>query len=312
MKKRYFIITILTALIICCGSAGKKALFSFRETSDGVELTENGQKVFFYQKIPKKAPGNASFNNYLHPVYNLKGEVITEEFPADHFHHRGIFWAWHQIYINETSLGDGWMMESFSQEVSVIKTEADKNSARLDATVMWKSSKWMDGQPFLQEETSIIVYPAEENIRKIDFEIVLKPLVEGIRIGGSDDEKGYGGFCVRVPLPESTVFTSENGLVKPQNLQMEAGRWMDFSAFHNNSSQKSGVAILCHPSVPNYPATWILRQKASMQNIVYPGREPVNLDKPVVLKYRVIIHNGDAASIDLRELQKEYENGKGS
>jgi hypothetical protein len=116
MGRRYFIITIFSVLIIICGSAGKKALFSFRETTDGVELTEKGQKVFFYQKVPKEAPGDASFNNYLHSVYNLKGEVITEEFPADHFHHRGIFWAWHQIYINETSLGDGWMMESFSQQ----------------------------------------------------------------------------------------------------------------------------------------------------------------------------------------------------
>jgi hypothetical protein len=82
---------------------------------------------------------------------------------------------------------------------------------------------------------------------------------------------------------------------------------MDISALHANSSEKSGVAILCHPSVPNFPAPWILRQRASMQNIVYPGRQPVNLDKPVELRYRVVFHNGDAASIDLPALQAEYE-----
>lgn len=306
--KKILLPVLLTAVIICCGLTFKKKIFTFTETPAGVELTENGKKVFFYQKTPKLSPGKAYFNNYLHPVYNLKGDVFTEEFPADHYHHRGIFWAWHQIYVGETNLGDGWMMENIEQEVTQVKTKAGKRSARIDATVIWKSPRWKDGTtPFIQEETAVIVYPREEKIRKIDFEIVLKPLVEGVRLGGSDDEKGYGGFCVRVPLPESTVFTSEEGPVKPQNLQLTAGRWMDISAFHDSSGEKSGVAILCHPSVPNFPAPWILRQRASMQNIVYPGREPVNLDKAVVLKYRLILHTGDASAIDLPALQSEYE-----
>lgn len=304
--KKYLLTSLIVLVIVCCGLTARKANFSFRETPEGVELSEKGEKVFFYQKVPKQSPGNASFNNYLHPVYDLKGNIITEEFPADHYHHRGIFWAWHQLYVDDTNLGDGWMMEGISQDVTELKTTAGKKFARLDATVMWKSSGWKDGTPFIREETAIIVYPRDENIRKIDFEITLKPLVPGVRLGGSDDEKGYGGFNVRVPLPESTVFTSDKGPVTPQNLQITAGPWMDFSALHDDSGEKSGVAILCHPSVPNYPAPWILRQRASMQNIVYPGREPVHLDKPVVLKYRVIFHNGDAAAIDLPALQAEY------
>ena len=69
----------------------------------------------------------------------------------------------------------------------------------------------------------------EAGIRKIDFEITLKALVKGLQIGGSADQKGYGGFCVRMRLPDSLVFTSENGPVTPQELQIEAGPWMDFS-----------------------------------------------------------------------------------
>ena len=67
------------------------------------------------------------------------------------------------------------------------------------------------------------------DIRKIDFEITLKALVNGLQIGGSADQKGYGGFCVRMKLPDSLVFTSENGPVTPRELQVKAGPWMDFS-----------------------------------------------------------------------------------
>jgi AcrR family transcriptional regulator len=31
---------------------------------------------------------------YIHPLYGLDGEVMTEDFPVDHRHHRGVFWAW--------------------------------------------------------------------------------------------------------------------------------------------------------------------------------------------------------------------------
>ena len=88
---------------------------------------------------------------------------------------------------------------------------------------------------------------------------------------------------------------------------------MDFSAyFGHNREEKSGLAILCHPSTPNYPAPWILRQVTSMQNIVYPGRDRVNIPmaEPVVLHYRLIVHNGGSENTDLNALQKEYAETK--
>jgi len=308
MKNRNFVIISLFSLIlISCGSAEKKSPFAIKKTAEGIELSEGGNTVFFYQCVPKQASEKMSFNNYLHPVYNLKGEIITEEFPPDHLHHRGIFWAWHQVYLDNQRLGDSWMMENISNDVSHVETRLNKNNAQLNARVLWKSSELKEGKPFIEEETSIIVHSKETNLRKIDFEIVLKPLVQGIQIGGSDDEKGYGGFCVRIKMPEDLIFMSETGQVTPQNLQIVAGSWMDFSASFDNGDEKSGLALLCHQSTPNYPAPWILRQEASMQNVVFPGRERVKLDKTVVLRYRVIIHNGDAGSLNLTELKSEYE-----
>jgi hypothetical protein len=310
MKIHFSFLSLLAVLLFSCSSPKTESEFTFKKNDQGVELLENGQPVFFYQKMPKSLDGKYVCNNYLHPLYSLNGDTLTEEFPDDHPYHRGIFWAWHQIYVNHESVGDGWIMENIEQEVVNVKTSNKDQSVLLTVNVLWKSPLYEKNKPFLSENTEIKVHPKENGIRKIDFAISLKALVPEVKIGGSDDEKGYGGLCARVKLPDDLTFTSEEGEVIPQTLQIEAGPYMDFSASFDNTREVSGVSLLCHPETPNYPAPWILRSKTSMQNIVYPGRDPVTIpvDEPVNLYYRMIVHNGNANSINLNSLQSEYEN----
>jgi hypothetical protein len=310
MKKKYFTKTGASALLILFLSAcsSHRSHFSFHNSVQGFELTENGKKVFFYQKLPKTLTGEYICCNYLHPLYNLNGDVITEEFPPDHPYHRGIFWTWHQLYNDTNSLGDGWINDGISQEVMNVLSDSSGKNAEIQLEVLWKSKVFPDDKPFMKENTSIIVYPAESTERKIDFSIKLTSLIEKLEIGGSNDPKGYGGFCLRLDIPDNMIFTSENGPVIPQELQIPAGRWMDFSGAFGIDQTLSGVTILCHPDNPLYPSPWILRQKGSMQNAVFPGRQRIkmNLNTPVILKYRLIIHNGDSKSLDLNKLQEEY------
>jgi hypothetical protein len=307
------VLFFLTVIISSCSpSSDKRSPFSFEESDQGVGLYENGKAVFFYQKEPKTLGGEHICNNYLHPLHAPDGDTLTEESPADHPHHRGIFWAWHQHYINDQSIGDGWMMEEISQEVVKMHVHTDKNTASLDLDVLWKSALYENGKPYIEENTSIVVYQIKTGIRIIDFEISLRALVPGVGLGGSDDEKGYGGFCTRIKTPDDLVFTSTKGPVIPENLQIIAGPWMDFSGSFGARGDQKGLAILCHPGTSNFPAPWILRQKASMQNIVFPGRDPVEIsvDHPNKLRYRLILHTGNADEVDLALLQSEYNKTK--
>jgi hypothetical protein len=45
-----------------------------------------------------------------------------------------------------------------------------------------------------------------------------------------------------------------------------------------------------------------------MQNAVYPGRQPVAIarDRPVILRYRLVLHRGELAPADIGRLQAEY------
>ena len=90
---------------------------------------------------------------------------------------------------------------------------------------------------------------------------------------------------------------------------LPAAPWMDFSGDFKGDGSVSGLAILCHKSNPGYPNRWILRRKRAMQNPVFPGRHPVLLsrEKPLILRYRLIIHRGNAQAINVNILQTEYD-----
>lgn len=291
------------------GYCEKPTGFSVERTSEGVLVSENGQKVLFYQQKPKSEEGRYERANYIHPLYSLDGKVLTEDFPADHRHHRGIFWAWHQLWLGDKKLGDAWTTQNFLARVKSVKTvQNNSDKMSIHAQVDWTTSLPTDGKgqpfPIVKENTTITAHARQENWRLVDFEIRLLAQKPAVKIGGSEDRKGYGGFSVRLGLTPETRFRDTNGPVQPQTTAVKAGPWIDIA------SEQSGVAILDHPANPGYPQPWILRQKRSMQNPAYPGREPIKLspEKPLVFKYRLVIHDGRLGRDTLDGLHNRWAN----
>jgi Tfp pilus assembly protein PilZ len=293
-------------------SAGLRA----EQKEGGILVLEGEKEVFFYQSATKSLEGKYPRANYLHPLYDLDGNVLTEDFPKDHFHHRGIFWAWHQLRADARKAGDSWETRDFAWDVrDVAISTPDEQSLVLKAKVLWISSLQPGGgepKPLVEETTIITVHRATRENRMIDFHIRLLALEKNLMIGGSEDEKGYGGFSARIRIPRNPRFTGRNGAMEPKVNAVEAGPWMDLSGCFDESDTQNGVAILTHPSLPVFPPPWILRREPGMQNAVYPGRQAVPLPsvKPPELRYRLVIHRGDAGQARIDRLQAEYEREK--
>lgn len=285
----------------------QKPQMRVHSTDDGFELLEGTRTILFYQAKPRSLDGKFERAGYVHPMYDLDGGILTEDFPPDHLHHRGIFWAWHQLYVGDVRIGDPWVCQDFLARVDDVEIlKGDPDSAGIRATVHWISRHWTTPsgkfKPIVREETTIQTYRSDGASRIIDFRISLLALEPSVRIGGSDDVKGYGGFSPRLRLPEDIQFVAEQGVVEPQKTAVAASRWMDMvGTFQSDDSgvpaKVSGVAVFCHSSVPGFPQQWILRKARSMQNPVFPGRQPVELsrEQPLKLQYRIIVHR-DAVS----------------
>lgn len=283
--------------------------FSILKTSEGIEISENGKKVLFYRQYPASLHDKYNRTGYVHPLYNLKEEIITEDFPVDHPYHHGVFWAWHQIVLNNKQIAEGWTGEDISWQTASVKTKKEKNKIILHAVVLWKwAQTYNKSKDIIKENTSITVNEVTDNYRAIDFDIHLLPMIDSLKIGGADDIKGYGGFCIRLRLPRDMTFISADTVVTPTEVAVPAGPWMDIKgSLGGDSLSTSGVAIFPNPLNPGPGQQWILRNQTSMQNVPYPGRLPVALTKKGWrLRYRIIIHTADLTNDKLNKLYAEY------
>jgi len=308
---KYYTYLLLLVLLSSCDqpvSLSAQAL-TFEYSEDGVWVKENDERIFFYQQKTKSQNGEYPRANYVHPLYGLDGTVLTEDFPEDHLHHRGIFWTWHQVLIGDKRIGDAWTCENISWDVYEVGGKQEDST--LYTKTHWKSPNWTDEQgepqPFLAEETSIKIHSATENYRVLDFKISLLALVPDLKIGGSEDVKGYGGFSVRMKLPEDLKFTSTNGAVTAQTKAVEAGPWMDMSGSLAADGGSAGIVVMAHPDNPSPVDQWILRTKNSMQNPVYPGQEPVLVSdkESTVLRYRLVVYQGEITEQEVNNLYKK-------
>ncbi len=262
---------------------------------EGWQVYERDQPVLFYRTLAKTMDDAFSRADYVHPLWGPRGEVLTEDFPADHPHHRGIFWSWHQVWIGDRKIGDGWACTNFVWDVRHVQVRADSpDLVVLVADVDWRSPEWRGGrEAFVRETTTIRAHALEHDRRAVDFAISLRALLPGVRLGGSDDVKGYGGFTARIPSPPDMKFTSQQGPVTPRNTSVPGGAWMNLTGIRNGHAY--AVEIMQHPDDPGFPEEWILRddpRPTNMQNAKWPGRTPVPLptNHPLVLRYRLLLH----------------------
>jgi hypothetical protein len=285
-------------------------------TRGGFRFSEDGKEILVYNRDPLSQPdGSYRRGHYIHPLYDLDGVGMTDDMPADHRRQRGVFWAWMQLWIGEKRIGAPWEQKDLIWDVRDVDIESDETSSAIEAMVHWKSPLWVDEdgnqKPIVEEHATIRVHSSTETTRLIDFKIQLRALEENVRLGGSENTKGYGGFSVRIPLPPELQIIGPEGPVTVDTRNPSSPQpWVDFSADFGGRGETSGLAILCHPSLPGFPQGWTIRRSRSCQNPVFPGRQPVVLPttKPLILRYRIVLHRGDAGSANIAGQFRHYAN----
>src|SRR4051812_31020011 len=200
---------ILFFVLLLSGAVAFSQQFKLTRSSEGIELLEGDKKVLFLQVKPKYVDGKYERAGYIHPLYSLQGNSITDDMPKDHPYHRGIFWAWHQFILNDSSIGDGWVSQNISYEPVKVDVDRTKTSASILSKMIWKANVNNKSLDIVLENTTIKVYASTAHYRILDFDIHLAALVDNLKIGGSNDEKGYGGFCLRLKLPKDIWFVSQ-------------------------------------------------------------------------------------------------------
>lgn len=285
-------------------------------TENSVHLSQKGEPVLTYnfgpvteESVPERDHRRVR-GCYVHPLWGLQGEQLTADFPRDHFHHHGLFWAWKHIIVGDREY-DLWEYPNIEDRfVRWLCRETGPETATLGVENGW----FVDGGQIMVERFWMRVYPAGEDSRAIDLQLTLIPTDQPVSLSG-DEGKSYGGMTLRfdvwprrdavIRTPDRTIRHVGSGLESAEDLSNTALPWADLASEFAVRTGRSGAALLIHPQHPDYPPTWLTRCYGPLC-VGWPGTEPQTLQPgvPVTLRYRLWIHRQE---VEHSVLQRVYQ-----
>lgn len=226
-------------------------------------------------------------SNYIHPFYGLQGELLTRDWSKDHPHHRGIYWAWPEVDFG-SKRGDLHALQIvFARPTGKIKHKNGPDFAEIEAENLWM---WRDSIPIVREVALIRAYAKTSQGRIIDLAFRFVALRDSIAIARRETSH-YGGLNVRMQTPKQqkiSVYTDSLIIVSRR-------AWSDLSGLFSGASAPSGLMIIQHRQNPDYPGDWVQYPDLSWCQPTFPAsgtRYPLQNGKPLVLRFRLFIHNG--------------------
>ncbi len=304
-------------ILVLVLAPGAWAGFTLDDNGKNVTILEDGKPVLVYHYTFVAPPEGVDEHyrrlGYIHPLYALDGEELTQDFPRDHYHHRGVFWAWPDSTLGERKI-NVWLLDDVRQHHEKwLAKEAGAEGAVIAAQNAWIYDDQPD-TPKVRETIQYVVHPLDEHGRAIDVTFTLENLSEEVLTlrGATTSNKGYGGFCLRPPAPRKPfTFTAANG-VEPKDVLRLESPWADISFKpEEGSKDEAGVAIFQHPANPGYPHPgWIFRGYAFL-GASWPHTEPTVMEPgdSFELRYRLLVHRRNAQQAEVSEAFAAYETG---
>ena len=269
--------------------------FSFEERKDGeLTLVQSGSPVLTYiygLKLKEGVPEDRRRSSYVHPVYGLDGEVLSDDFPQDHYHHRGIFWTWPEVFVGSDSVSLWDIRGIYQRFERWLGRESGPVFARFGVENGW----YIGEKKVVDEKVWITAYRAGEIGRILDFEFAWEALEKPVTLLGAPEEnKGYGGFSLRFAPFAGPVITTPGG-VQNEDTNLMPFPWADLSARFGGSDKLSGAAIFDNSRNIGFPNGWTLRHYGFL-GVAWPGNNPYTLQpgQPVRASYRVWLHRNNA------------------
>lgn len=308
IKKVSWFAPAVLAATVCLADERADAKSSFRIESvseQSLGLWENDKPVLVYNHGLIARPdiaGSRARACYLHPVFGLDGEVLTDDFPQDHRYHRGMYWAWPHIKIGDKEY-DLWSVRADLRQTFVrwVTKEASTTGAKLSVENGW----FAGDKQLVREQVRLVVHPADAEPRAIDVELSWTPLEQPMTLSGAEG-KSYGGFNFRFAPRTKTIITTAQGRTS-DDLLVTRLPWADFSADFSGPGKLSGAAIFVHPQHRDYPPTWMTRHYGLL-SVGWPGIEPQTfpVGQTITCRYRIWIHRGSPAAAEIQQVYEQY------
>lgn len=299
---------LLTLTLLTVAARGEVKV---KPSDDGrVEVTINGKPFTTYHVKSGAKP-------VLWPVYGPTGKEMTRGYPMreptakekkDHIHHRSL-WFTHGD-VNGVSF---WHEQGANGEIIHQKF---LNLSSGKQGVIASQNDWIgpDGKKICEDYRSF-VFSGDDKSRQIDVEITVKASEGEVKFGDTKE----GCFGVRVAGSMRTELNEGGQILTSEGKRDKAAwgtkaPWVDYSG--PVDGETLGVAILNHPSSFRYPTYWHVRTYGlfaanpfGLHNFLgkeHDGSHTMKKGETFTLRYRVLLHAGDAETADVASAFEKY------
>lgn len=284
--------------------------------SNQLNLTVAGRQVLSFVAKPLSLPGNDIKpiflrGGYIHPVYTPSGRIATDDYPPDHYHHHGIWFAWTKTEF-EGGHPDFWNMGDGTGRVEFVTLDGTWNGpvhAGFKSRQRYVALTGPAPKIALDEQWEVRGYSVGER-RYFMFDVVAtqqcataSPLIL--------EEYRYGGMGVRghrdwkdktkISFLTSEGKTRENG-------NATRARWCHIGG--PVDGQLVGIAILDHPANFRAPEPLRIHPDDPYFNFApsQMGKFEIKPGDQFVLRYRYVVSDGPPNTSELNRIWNDYAN----
>jgi hypothetical protein len=298
-------------------SKGGHPLVMAEKSDADLAISVNKKPVLKYNMATVQPPEGANKlfarSAYIHPVMTPGGKLITNDFPAKHLHHHGIWFPWTETVFDGKKT-DFWNMGKGEGTVEFVKLE-DHGSGDVfglfraqQKHVALKTAKGR--KDVLNETWDVRVYGVTDyhlfdltstQSCASDLPLTLKTYhYGGLGVRGSGDWEGEGDAC---------VFLTSEGKGRLDG-HATAAKWcvMSGTIGAGDSAGGAGIAILCHPSNFRFPQKMRLHPSEPFFNFApeQDGEFSIEPGKPYVSRYRFVVFDGRPNATSIEKLWADF------
>ncbi|NQT86030.1 PmoA family protein [bacterium] len=263
-------------------------------------FTANGKPILRYnygvvrcETVPAKYKTKVRLFDrpcYIHPVWTPSGVVVTDDFPDDHPHQRGIFFAWVKAKCGAFQ-ADFWNLGKNTGRTTLDKV-THAAAGPVVATLASHNTLRAPEEPVIRETLIVRIWATGDGPRLFDVLVRHEPIDEDVVL----EKNFYGGIAYRgarewLDGKKLQMLTSEGKDRKSGNLQHS--RWVD--TFGTVGGKKAGVVVFDHPSNLRHPQPNRLHPTVPYVGYILPQKAPhtIKAGEALKLRYRFLVYDGD-------------------
>lgn len=240
---------------------------------------------------------------FVFPLLGPSGAELTRmghPNPVGHEHHRSV-WFGHEKVDGVNFWGEVEGADIRVQHRRVVLYHDGPSFAGLVAEIEWRAG----GHALMNQRLTLSLEPRPDGGHALDLQSRFEAAARPVELGKTN----FGFLGVRVARTISEQFgggrlRNDRGDEGEPAIFGKPARWVDYSG-PSRPGVEEGICYMDHPSNPNHPSSWHVRQDGWMAS-AFNLREGHGLakDHPLDLRYRLLVHAGRPT---VESLQTDWE-----